>query len=273
MAAAPGPDLYKVDTYALEANWRALFDAMFDSAFDLYDRLGGDDPSNENYWEQVMLARCLAPFVAYKQPAGWGTLDLSSVANGRFSPAMFDGEPHKIYPQQPRALKLARIDDAIIIPAIRTLRQRQHVMLARSLSCAYVRAIPGPAGDAYAAFVGNDALTNRCRDMRNLLLDRDARQLVNLADAELIDPRMAERLRESGVSQPETGPVVGAVGLAGGNLEEEPLLASVALAKEPLKPQGGDPFGASVLPLRPSGGSGVMMLALGAAAALIAGRR
>jgi hypothetical protein len=112
------------------------------------------------------------------------------------------GEERMSYYQPP--------DKAIITPACDALRRAQLRCLESTLVCAYVRpdAAKGKHGEilpAYAAFVGDDELRNRCRDVRELLLKHDARFDVSLADVDAVDPAFAARLRAAGAGKVQGG--------------------------------------------------------------------
>ena len=112
------------------------------------------------------------------------------------------GEERMSYYQPP--------DKAIITPACDALRRAQLHCLESTLVCAYVRpdAAKGQNGEilpAYAAFVGDDEMRNRCRDVRELLLKHDARFDVQLADVDAVDPAFAARLRAAGAGKPQGG--------------------------------------------------------------------
>jgi len=121
-------------------------------------------------------------------------------------------------------------DQAIITPACDALRRAQMRSLETTLVCAYVRPDEARGLPAYAAFVKDAALRDRCRALREALLKHEARFSVSLADVDAVDPEYAARLRKSGV----TGLVGGGLKLSGG--QAPPLVEKPSGRDEPAIP-------------------------------------
>lgn len=93
--------------------------------------------------------------------------------------------------------------EAFIRPQLQALAQRQISCLESTLVCAYVRPVGYDDLPAYAAFTGGggaDGLRKKCLDVRAQLLKNSARFLVDLRDVDSIDPKFADDLRKSGVT-------------------------------------------------------------------------
>jgi hypothetical protein len=87
----------------------------------------------------------------------------------------------------------------ITTPAVRAVAQLQRRRLSRSLDCAYVRPLAVDGRPAYAAFVDNTALRDRCIEMRKRLLKHPARMGVEYETVLEVDKEYAEALRETGI--------------------------------------------------------------------------
>lgn len=140
-----------------------------------------------------------------------------------------------------------RADEVITTPAVRAVAQLQQRRLSRSLDCAYVRPLPVDGRPAYAAFVDNTALRDRCIEMRKILLKHPARMGVEYETVLEVDREYAEALRETGIP---TTPAQRAVAKLGKTLG--------GAAAQPLDPKDPPPAGAfplqGGLPFDPDGG-------------------
>lgn len=135
--------------------------------------------------------------------------------------------------------KYRRPDEALILPAIRRLRERQRACLKTTLVCAYVRPVEAqglPPHGAFAHPQRGKQLRDLCLEMQAKLLQHEARFAVMLKDVEVVNPDFAKQLRAAGVTN-SLQQLSKAKQLAGaGGKAEEPI-------PDPIPPQGGVPFG------------------------------
>lgn len=306
--AAGAPEMYTIDTYALEEAWVDYWDNFFDSLEGVYKH-GGT-------WADQWIYEFAYPYIAVrgknwrlglegpKVPPLHRAHPAPLITPGIFKTGLADPATRNqcLYVELPktgeqlafpppyiekdgrvvasggvawdpdRAMKdlkgkcvqwpspdeyfneFARPDAAILVPAIRRLRERQISCLSKTLACAYVR--PDKVGDkpAFGAFTTGphgQALAKLCHDMRGLLLQNDARFAVILADVDEVDPAFAQQLRASGVTNSFAQLQAAKFhlsGQAGLDKNEDPI-------PEPLPPQGGVPFDTGDL-AAPGGGEG-----------------
>lgn len=141
----------------------------------------------------------------------------------------------------------ARPDVAILVPAIRRLRERQRSCLRRTLVCAYVRPRPVDGAPAHAAFAHETRgkeLRDLCLEMRQLLLKHPARFAVMLKDVDVVDKPFADLLRASGVNN-SPAQLSGTKDLLAGEVAEDDALGDGGdPIPDPLPPMGGLPFDA-----------------------------
>ncbi len=152
------------------------------------------------------------------------------------------------WPDGPELLsKYSSPFDAIIKPAINTLRQLQKISLSRSLVCAYVRPEQIQDLPAYAAFK-NKNLKDECIRLRKILLQHEDRYQIRLKDVIEIDPEFEKALRDSGVtnSPAQLSTKKGKLSvIPGKNGKQEALDPNVPAPPDPLPPKGGAPFEAN----------------------------
>lgn len=130
--------------------------------------------------------------------------------------------------------KYGRPDDVFIVPAVQRLRELQLRSLESTLVSAYCRPVDVKGLPAYAAFRKNPVLRDRCLEVRQMLLNHEARFQVNLRDVHDIDPDFELQLRGAGVDN-SPAQMAAKFKLAAGPLggkKSEPL-------PEPLPPAGG----------------------------------
>ena len=158
-----------------------------------------------------------------------------------------------------------RADEAIVIPALRTVAELQRRRLSSTLDCAYVRPEPVDGKPRYAAF-GDAALRDRCKELRKRLLTHPSRFLVDYDTALAVDREYAAALKAAGVPTTQAQRAVVRLQVAGRGPRPLDEKDNTPLPS-PLPPQGGLPFDISGTAPAKRGRWG---LVLGGAAALTA---
>lgn len=173
------PDMFKVRAGELADAWRGYFDALFADAFGQYEGLGVND-----FEARTFLSKLLAPLVVAKG-SNYTRLGINveELGGPYITPEIFDPG----FVGFSSSVSYARPDDALILPALGVLKQRQKSMLARSLACALVRPVEVAGMPAFAAFEDSSApltgghstfgeeLRAYCLEMREVLLTHPQR--------------------------------------------------------------------------------------------------
>jgi hypothetical protein len=285
------PDMFNVKAQLLYNEWSTYFNDMFGEAAQQWE--AGDQ------FTQMRISRAVQQFIMAHIPStGWsGSLDILGVEdylNMLWWPGMFDcgneiegckfsvGEGKTWGPTPPlyrshtnpkshfRDYTWSRVDKSVILPQLRTLKNRQWAALYDTTVCAYV--VPdGPnANAAFKDGTWGQQLADRCRRARDHLVGSagggigsgyDIRYRIRLKDVRDIDPVFAQRLEQSGVD--ENSWMMGPVTEIAGN-PRPTWDPDSKPPPPPIPPVGGVAFQAS--PLEPSGGGGGKGILLAAAA-------
>lgn len=218
---AGNPDMYKVRPQQLLDLWSNYFGAAWEDYTYEYEQLESRNPMRA-----FLLARMLGSLVVMRDTAGqpWRGAEAYYQAKnvGFFHPRMFTEGPYdtarvSVNCQRgsdcyfARSKQYAYIADAVVIPALKQLLERQHYYLGHSLVAAYVCPESYDDVKAYAAFTDpthgadgrprGEVLRERCRDMRDALLLHPDRFKVRLDTVRNVDPRFARELELAGVTE------------------------------------------------------------------------
>lgn len=303
---AGSPDMYKIDTWEIEEAWGDYWRTFFINGWDLIKHYNAKKGTrNKDYLDGISIGKALGKFYVLgcnpKYQAG--RVDSAACQIG-IAPQMLmqvgnmngpglsnagvlhgfgaPGEVNPMLSTWTNGLHKHRWYspfDAIIMPALKTLRARQQAYLAKSTVCSLVRYEQTQKGSEFAAFADRGpgaygaaerrALAKRCHDMRGYLLDNIARYTVKDDDVRPVDPKFANELKASKSHAPEF-PIAGAP-----PLDVKPI-AGEAVAPDSLPPQGGVPFQATLnfgdlkdTKKTSGGGGGAALLAAAALGAMM----
>lgn len=213
------PDAFKIQPAQLAGQWRTYWDAFYGGAIEQIRDLRGT-ASNERTFTRLAAAKAFARFMV----TGWTGAKLTGAesiglapnfvahAGNLFTPIDVDG--FGIFDNEANSLVKGsiyrRIDDAFILPGLRTCQKRQKNALATTNVAALVRPIDGPDGEAFAAFKDEgppldskyeswgEELRDFCLNVvRPRMLTHDIKWTVSDADARAVDGRFADDLKRS----------------------------------------------------------------------------
>jgi hypothetical protein len=234
------PDMFTIKAQRLINLWTEYFNAYFAAAISEWNE--------DDQFEQFRLSRAMQQFILKRIPSTGFSQAAEFLGfdtpNMEWWPGMFDcpdavGEGCKFRHENPnywgptplpyrstsnpdsytRQAYYSRVDKALILPALRRLRDRQWSALYETDVCAFVRpddikaTADHPFLPAHAAFKDSARgaqLAERCRLARDHLVGTagggvgggyDIRYRIRLKDARAADPIFAARLQASGVRE------------------------------------------------------------------------
>ena len=266
--------MYKIDTYEIEEAWRPYWETFFTNGWDLIKHYNAKKGTkNKDYLDGISIGKALGKFYVLSCTPRLQVGKIGSTCQIGIAPQMLMEVGNMNGPELSNAAVLNGFGapgevnpmlstwtsglhkqrwwspfDAIIMPALETLRERQQAYLAKSTVCSLVRYERTQMGPEFAAFAdrpgtyGNaerQTLAKRCHDMRGYLLDNIARYTVKDDDVRPVDPKFADKLKGTKKHAPEF-PIAGAP-----PLDVKPMVV-VAAAPDTLPPQGGVPFQATL---------------------------